>query len=374
MQFKAENRAFADALDLVKGAIRPSTVPILSHVCVTASDGVVTLRANNLDRETEASFRAEVTREGSAALPGEILAGIVRRLPKGGDCTLDLRDEVAELTSRKSVYKLRSLPADDFPKGRRITGEAAVFEMDGATFRDLLRHVAYPANETHPKQYSRGVYLHAHEGKLAATATDGHRLALVEVDLPEGAAEFPEMIIPASTVKAILELTAKVDRVVVAGTRHAIEVRVEGARLTSALVDCAYPDYRKVIPKRNGAAAVFRPDSMSEALDRAATVYLGRSDPNKLAPTVKITAGDDSIELVAGIAGGERGLETVEADINEHPLEVSVVTTYLAEMLKQWPETTDLAIQHGGGMGPVLFCAAAMPNVTHLIMPTKPTL
>jgi len=375
MQFTAENRAFTEALDLVKGAIRPSTIPILSHVCVSAAEGVVTLRGNNLDREIEATFPAQVSQSGSAALPGEILSGIVRRLPKGGDCTIALADEVAELTCRKSVYKLRSLPAGDFPAPRKVGDGSAVFTMEGQTVRELLRTVAYPAQDEHPKQYSRGVYLHVHGNQLAATATDGHRLALIEIDLPPGAADLPPVLIPAATVKAILDMTAKAEAVTIAATGANIEVRIPGARLTSALVDCEYPDYRRVIPKINGAAAVFRPAAMTEAIERVATVYLGRNDPNKMAPTVKLVRTDDGIDLVAGVAGGERGLESVEAEVNGHALEVSLVTNYLAEMLKQWPETVDLAIHpSSGAMGPVVFKAAAKANVTHVIMPTKPTI
>ena len=371
MRFTADNRAFAAALETVRGAIRPSTVPILAHICIVAEKGVVTLRANNLDREIEARIDVEMAEEGAAALPGEILTGIVRRLPKGGTCSIAMQGDVAELTSRKSVYRLRSLPVTDFPAERRIEAGAATFSMDGNLFRDVLRTVAYPADESSPRIYCRGVHLHVHGRKLAATANDHHRLALYEVDLPAGADDLPPITIPETAVKSMIDLAAGAETVEIAATVANIELRVGDTRLTSALIECEYPDYRRVIPRPEGIAATVRPTALSEALERAATVYIGRADPQKLAPTVKIVNGDDGLDLVAGSAGGERGLENVEAVTNGHGLEVSVVTNYLAQMLKQWPETIDLDIRHDGGMTGVLFTSAAKPNVTHLIMPMR---
>ena len=73
MHFIVENGALAKALVYLNGIVRTvTTIPILTHVAVeTAGDKEILVRANNLDRETEARMPAEVMKAGAAALPGE---------------------------------------------------------------------------------------------------------------------------------------------------------------------------------------------------------------------------------------------------------------------------------------------------------------
>lgn len=370
MKFIAENAAFAEALSKASGAIRPSTIPILGHVAVLAEEGdTVTVRANNLEREIEVKFAAQVERPGSAALPGEVLAGIVRRLPKGGECELQLKEDIAEIAASRSKYHMRSLPYADFPLTRTAPEEACTFEMDGAAFREALKTVSYAAREDHPKFYCRGVHLHSDGRQLVATANDHHRLALYEMPLPAGAATMPDVTIPIGCVKTILDVVAGAATVQVSATKAIFQVRAGGARLATAIVDCEYPDYRIVIPKLDEPAATFKPYVMTEALERASVVFATVENGNKIQPRVRLQKSDDGITMLAGANGGERGRELVEAEVNGHALDVAVTAKYLSDMLRTWPEKTELNILHDGGARGVLFKAPEVPHVLHVIMP-----
>jgi len=76
----------------------------------------------------------------------------------------------------------------------------------GWRHRNLIRadrktRFAISTEET--RFYLNGIYLHAaKDGKspcLRAVATDGHRLARYELDLPEGAKDIPGVIVPRKT-------------------------------------------------------------------------------------------------------------------------------------------------------------------------------
>lgn len=372
MHFSAENAAFAAALDKVRGAVRPSTIPILGHICVTASDGnTVTVRANNLEREIEASFPAQVDEPGAAALPGEVLLGVVKRFPKGGDCELAMKGEVAEIRASRSRYSLRTMPAADFPASRTVADTAVRFEMDGEAFRAALKAVAYATNPNDERRFCKGVALIRNgDGRtLDVVATDGHRLALYQTPLPNGASEMPEVCIPAEGVKVLLDVFSDAETVALAATAGNVEVAAGNVRFATALIDTAYPDFWRLIPRDPPTVATVRPHALAEALERAAVVFSTITE--KLVPAVRLTRGESTIMLDAGRAGAETGRELVEAETNGHDLNVGLTHRYLADALRAWPESAEVRLLHSGNSAPVLFRSDSVSEQTHLIMPTR---
>lgn len=371
MHFIVENEAFSRVLALTKGSVVRSSIPILSHVAVEAADGRVIVRATNLDREVEAEAPAEVITAGAAALPGEVLTALSKKLSKGGQCQLEMVEDRAKITSGSSKYDLRTLPAEDFPSRKEfVDGGAATFSLSCGSLREMLQSVSYAADAKSPHLYGKGVHLHIQGSRLIAVATDHHRLALRSMPFPTGAASMPGVVVPIEAVRAICDLLTDADgEVEICVSPALIEVRLPGVRLTSLLIEAKYPDYERVIPKRNGTAATFRPYALAEAVDRAAIVFLGAADVSKRAPSIKVSTENGTINLIAGAASNEQATENVEAETNGHDVSFSVTATYLAEMLKVWPEDVDVGLQQAGPGRPVLFSNEDDPTTAHVIMP-----
>ena len=143
MQFIVENEKFANALGLAKGCIRASTIPILAHIALSAKASVVTVRATNQEREIEAEVPAEVAIEAAIALPGEVLAGLVRRLPKGGELALALKGDRATIVSGTASFDLRTLPLVDFPEFRETPDDAVTFDVPCTDLKRLINETVY---------------------------------------------------------------------------------------------------------------------------------------------------------------------------------------------------------------------------------------
>jgi DNA polymerase-3 subunit beta len=75
-----------------------------------------------------------------------------------------------------------------------------------------------------------GIYVHAAKDSkpkvLRAVATDGHRLARYELELPDGAGDMPGVIIPRKTVGELMKLLDDAD--------GAIDIRCPTPRSSSA--------------------------------------------------------------------------------------------------------------------------------------------
>jgi DNA polymerase III subunit beta len=370
MHFIVENEALAKAMTHLQGIVRTvTTIPILTHVAVTAGDKEILVRANNPDREAEARLPAEVIQAGAAALPGEVVQALAKRLTKGGQCEVSLVGDRAHLVAGSSNYELRTLPIADFPE-RKSASEPVEFSLSAAELRAMIKSVAYAAAyRKSDRYYLQGVNLHVSGEKLIAVATDGVRLAVKSSPLPDGAAGMPRVTVPTEAARAMVDLLKDVEGdAELAVSPQLIELRLPNLRLASSLVDGTFPDHQRVMPAINGAAAKFRVCTLAEAVARVGIVRL--SDVNKGAPILRLTTGDGAICLEAGAAGGEQALETVEAQTNGCSLSFGVVADYLAEMLDAWPKDAELGVQQSGPEAPILFMADERPSESHLIMPS----
>ncbi len=87
---------------------------------------------------------------------------------------------------------------------------------------------------------------------LRAVATDGHRLARFELELPEGAAAMPGVIVPRKTVGELQKLLDDADGAIdISLSDTKIQFGFNGVELTSKLIDGNFPPYERVIPAGN---------------------------------------------------------------------------------------------------------------------------
>lgn len=371
MKFTVENEPFAKALSLVKSCVPArSTIPILSHIAVEAkAGGTASLRATNMERETEVTIAAEIDAPGKIALPGEVLSTLTRRLTKGGQSQLELDGHRCRIRSGTAKWELNTLPLEDYPVAKEVGADAVRFPMPASELADLLRLTLYAVDTNRARYYLCGVHLHVGDRKLVAVATDGLRLARKLADIPKGAATLPPIIVPTDAAKHMLALLeTSSGEVEIAVSERLLEIKVDGARFATALVEGSFPDYKRVIPKPNGNAATVRPYALVEAIERATAVYAGEMLGT---PVVTITSGSGGLSLLSGTRGSHEASETCDAEVVGKGIDVTLDATFLAEALRAWPESVSVEMHHEGGGAPVLFISPERLDSTQVLMPRK---
>ena len=194
------------ALNHVQSVVeRRNTIPILSNVLLEADSGVLALTATDLEIEMRERVEAEILQPGSITAPAHMLYDIVRKLPDGAQVELGT-DETGgrlNLMSGKSIFTLQALPREDFPAMAQDEMPAA-FALPVKDLGRLIEKTRFAISVEETRYYLNGVYFHCSEedGKkvLRAVATDGHRLARIDCDLPDAADQIPGVIIPRKTV------------------------------------------------------------------------------------------------------------------------------------------------------------------------------
>jgi DNA polymerase-3 subunit beta len=335
MKLTIERAALLRSLAHVQNVVeRRTTIPILSNVKLAADGDRLGLTATDMDLSLVAHEPAQVAERGTTTVAAHTLFDIVRKLPDGSEVGIE-QSSGGEVTVRaaRSVFNLPTLPADEFP----AIGEEQLgcrFHMAAGDLAKLIDKTRFAISTEETRYYLNGIHVHATKAGAASmlrgVATDGHRLARVEVALPDGAEQIPAIIVPRKTVGEVRKLIDSVGgeiEISVSPTR--IQFAFDRAVLVSRLIDGTFPDYERVIPTGNEKMAVFRADELGRAVDRVATISTEK------ARAVKLGFDDGTVTISAVSAETGRAVEELDVDYEGDALEIGFNARYILDMLQE---------------------------------------
>jgi DNA polymerase III subunit beta len=336
MKLTIERAALLKALGHVQSVVeRRTTIPILSSVLLRASAGRLALSATDMDLEIVERVPSQIEQDGRTTAPAHTLYDIVRKLREGAQIEIEASGErnAMVLRSGRSTFTLQSLPPEDYPvmAGGELPHN---FALSASELRTLIDRTRFAISTEETRYYLNGIYLHVTKNEgvpvIRAVATDGHRLARVELVLPEGAAAMPGVIIPRKTV---LELRKLVDEsqeeVQVALSETKVRFAIGEAALTSKLIDGTFPDYDRVIPSNNDKILEVDTKSFAEAVDRVSTISTEKSR------AVKLAIENGGLRVSATSPENGSAEEELEVRYLASPLEIGFNSRYLLDIAEQ---------------------------------------
>jgi DNA polymerase-3 subunit beta len=371
MKLAIERATLLKALAHVQSVVeRRTTIPILSNVKLEAELGGISLTATDMDLLVIEQVDAEVSQPGAATAPAHTLYDVVRKLPEGSLVTIEQQQGGPELSLRagRSTFDLPCLPAADFPS-MTDEGLSHSFTLPAGELCRLFDRTRFAISTEETRYYLNGIHLHAVEdrSRLRAVATDGHRLARVEVLLPEGAAGMPPIIVPRKTVNEIRKLIDDVDPeepVEVALSNARIRFKVGRAVLRSRLIDGTFPDYERVIPTGNDKQLVAPTKALSEAVDRVATIATDKSR------AIKLSLAEGRLTLSAVSPDAGRAVEELDVAYAGEPLEIGFNARYILDMSTQIDgEEMEFAVADSGS--PTLVRDPKDDSALYVLMPMR---
>lgn len=371
MKFTIERTALFKSLGHVQRVVeRRTTIPVLSNVLLAAEKGGLSLTATDMDLTVVETLAADVAEKGQATAPAHTLYDIVRKLPEGAQIVFELDAERARLALRagRSKFALSTLPVEEFPA---TAGDSLGhnFTLAAADLRNLVEHTGFAISTEETRYYLNGIYLHAAEsGKVAvlrAVATDGHRLAQVEMPIPDGAAGMPGVILPR---KAVLELGKLIeettDPVEIGLSETQIRFRIGEAVLTSKLIDGTFPDYERVIPRGNDKKLVVNCKEFAAAVDRVSTISIEKSR------AIKLELSPGKLMLSASSEESGAASEELSANYDSDPVEVGFNARYLLDITQQIAGE-DVTLTLADSSSPTIVQDPAEGSVLFVLMPMR---
>jgi len=385
MKFTIERAVLLKALSHVQSVVeRRTTIPILANVLLHAdargSDGGnLALSATDMDLELVERVPARIDREGRTTAPAHTLYDIVRKLREGAQVEIEAaasgRPGVAPigsnsivLRSGRSTFTLACLPPEDYPvmAGGELPHN---FSLLASELRTLIDRTRFAISTEETRYYLNGIYLHATKNDevpvVRAVATDGHRLARMEMVLPEGAAGMPGVIIPRKTVLELRKLVDESEEEVQIGLSDTkIRFAVGEAALTSKLIDGTFPDYDRVIPQNNDKILEVDCRSFAEAVDRVSTISTEKSR------AVKLKIENGTLEVSATSPENGIAVEELEARYPHSPLEIGFNSRYLLDITEQIDgEGAQFVMSDAGS--PAILRDSADASALYVLMPMR---
>ncbi|MDJ0948796.1 MAG: DNA polymerase III subunit beta [Alphaproteobacteria bacterium] len=335
MKLIIERANLLKSLAHVQGVVeRRNAIAILSNVLLDAKDARLSLTTTDMDIAMVEEVDAEIVQPGAVTAPALTLYDIVRKLPEGAQIEFDAtEDGRMVLRAGRSQFHLSTLPVEDFP----VMSEGDLpyrFRIAADDLRSLIDRSRFAMSTEETRYYLNGIYLHAAEGEgqhtLRAVATDGHRLARIEMPLPQGAEGMPGVIVPRKTVAELAKLIDEVtEEIEIALSDSKIRFTFDGGVLTSKLIDGTFPDYTRVIPDANDKVLEVDCRDFSQAVDRVSTISTEKSR------AVKLALDDGSLVLSATSPDNGSASEEIGVSYGAEALEIGFNSRYLLDITQQ---------------------------------------
>ncbi len=371
MKVTLERAALLKSLGHVHRVVeRRNTIPILSNVLIQAKGGALLLKATDLDLEVTEKLAADVGSAGGTTLPAHTLYDIVRKLPDGAQVSLETTGETGQLQLRsgRSRFNLQTLPDSDFPD--LAAGDFSHdFTLLAGDLKRLIDKTQFAISNEETRYYLNGIFLHSTEVEgapvLRAVATDGHRLARVEIPSPKGAVGMPGVIVPRKAVaevqKLVEDLNAEI-RIELSTTK--IRFTFGDVVLTSKLIDGTFPDYVRVIPSGNDKRLIVDRIPFAAAVDRVSTISSERGR------AVKLAVADGKLTLSVTNPDSGSAQEELDVDYDSTPLDIGFNARYLLDITEQLDGDTALFKLADAG-SPTLVQDREGASALYVLMPMR---
>ena len=345
------------ALQLVSRAVatRP-THPVLANVLLTADAGTgrLSLTGFDLNLGIQTSLSASVETSGAITLPARLLGEIVSRLSSDSPITLATEEsgEQVQLTSLSGSYQMRGMPADDYPDLPMVeSGQSLKLQATGLV--EALKGTLFASSADEAKQLLTGVHLQFNQRSLEAAATDGHRLAVLQVkdalqadpaadqaaaehDSADNAAEQAAdlaVTLPARSLREVERLMASwrsEEPVSLFCDRGQVVFLAADQMVTSRTLEGTYPNYRQLIPDGFSRSLGLDRRGLIAALERIAVLADQHNN------VVKFSSEPDQglVQISADAQDVGSGSESLPATLSGDAMQIAFNVRYLLDGLK----------------------------------------
>ena len=328
MKIIAKREAILSPLQAVIGVVeRRQTMPILANVLLSAKGGRLAVTATDLEVELVATAEVDVQRNGEVTVPGRKLLDICRALPEGVEITLNVEGERMVVRAKRSRFTLSTLPATEFPTVEEINAQQSL-KLPQKDFKRLLEKTHFSMAQQDVRYYLNGLLLETSAKTLRSVATDGHRLALCEVDLPEGGKAGQQVIVPRKGVLELQRILGNEDQTleVAIGSNH-VRVQIGDIRFTSKLIDGRFPEYGRVIPNNPPLLVTAVREDLRQALQRAAILS------NEKYRGIRFAVKPNVLTIQSHNPEQEEAEEEVEVSYDGGEIEIGFNVNYLMDAL-----------------------------------------
>jgi DNA polymerase III subunit beta len=308
-----------------------TTLPILSNILLEATKDGIRLSGTDLDIAVSTTVAASVDQEGAITLPARKLVEIVRELPSAAIRLTASGEQRVTIECGRSKFRLLGLPREEFPAFPGVKFEGG-WRAPAKDLQKLIAHVAFAASTEESRPILNGVLWELRPERMRMVATNGHRLARMDVPTPaSGSGSQADLIVPPKALEQIRRLFATEDDVEIARSENHLGFRSSSTQVFTRLIEGPYPNYEQVIPRENDKAATADKAAFAAALRQMSIVASDQTH------RIRMAFANGSCKLSVQTPDLGEAQEEITVSYEGDPLEIGFNAAYLLEILKYIP-------------------------------------
>ena len=368
MKFTITREQLQEGLIAVAASVpTKTTLPVLSNILVEATKDGLRLSGTDLDVAVSTIVPASVDQEGAVTLPAKKLVEIVRELPSAAIRVTTAGEQRVTIECGRTKFRLLGLSREEFPAFPAVKFEGG-WSCSSKDLQKLIGHVAFAASTEESRPILNGVLWELRPERMRMVATNGHRLAKMDVPAKPGMSKSQaDLIVPPKALDQIRRLFGAEEDVEIAKSDNHLGFRSATTQIFTRLIEGPYPNYEQVIPRENDKVATADKAALTSAIRR-----------------MSIVASDQTHRIRMAFSGGSCKLSVQTPDLGEaqeeltltydgDPLEIGFNANYLLEVLRYMPTSevkmTFKAPERAATMEPV--GNEDTPEFVCLVMPLR---
>lgn len=355
-------------LQLFQGIVeRKNTIPILANVLLEADGKEVRMLATDLEVGLRSRCEAAVGKSGSLTLPAKKLFEIVKALPES-DIRIEQDKNGVKVAAERFDSRMQTLPREDFPTLPDAAGNWSA-TLPREALRTMIPKTQFAITGEDTRYFLNGALFVLSGDTLSLVATDGHRLALVQVprDGKKGKTEEIRVILPRKTLNELQRLLAEGEDDVrfEKGENH-LFFEVGGRVLISRVIDGQFPAFERVIPKNTDKKIEFDRDRLTSAVRRVELLS------NERSRAVKFQIDQGKVEITSSSPELGEAHEVIMVEYDGAPMQICFNARYVLEFLSAVEtETVSLAFKDEMSQAVMTPVGAEGYEYTYVIMPMR---
>jgi DNA polymerase III subunit beta len=377
MEFQIDRVSLLNSLSLVQGIVeRRNTVPILGHVLLEPDGTKLRLSATDLEVGIRSEAPCEATSKGSLTLNARKLFEIVREAEGERVELKSLDNDWVEIKCGRARFKMMGLDPRSFPampsKSEKSTDAArktakGELKVMAPVLAAMIDKTLFAVSPDEARYNLSGVFIESPgPGSLRMVATDGHRLAMVDREVP-GFSMQGGTIIPR---KGLAELRKLLDQAGDAQVELAIDSQLAWLRrgateVSMRLVEGEFPDYRGVIPKESRYRISIVREALASAIKRAAIFS------NERYHGVKLSFATDSLTVSSTSPDMGEASETMDIEFKGDEFSVGFNASYVQQVLSVLAAETEAVLGLSDEVSPGVITTPSDSGYQYVVMPMR---
>lgn len=363
MKFRCERDVLAEAIGTAGRAVtsRGGSLPVLAGIRLELHGDQLRLTGSDLDLTITTSVDVGGDTDGVAVLPAKLIAEIARVL-EPGRVEVTVADDEATITSGRSQFGLRAIPAAEFPRLAEPGGEGVT--LSSTALADALRQVVVAASTEENRPILTGVNMATEGDGLRLVATDSYRLAVRDLPGTSFLAEGQSVLVPSTALRELGRLLGGAEDVTVRLGERDAAFELGPVHLVTRLIDGEFPNYRGLIPPSHQHLLTVGREALLDAVRRVKVVAKEPSTP------IKLEMSTDGLNLSASAQDVGNAFEQLDAKYEGEDLTVAFNPEYLIDGLDV-ATGDEVTLETVDALKPALLRSLDSSDFLYLLMPVR---